>query len=322
MSRSPADAISKAVERSQQLLFPFNANKWFALGFTVFLAQCGDGGGGGSFPSLPSGPSSSSSGGGGGASSFDFQKVIDDALASLNRDLALYATVAAIGAALVLGLAILIVWFSSRAKLMFVESVIWDRVDIGGQWVRAAELGMSLSKFRLALGFGGWLLFLCSLAGAVVAALPDFKSGDFFGTRALIGYGILGASALFIGFPLAVVGALLDDFVVPLMVVRNARVRQAWAICRAEVLAGNVGGIVLFYLLRIGLAFAIAIAAMVISCVTCCLTAIPYVGTVLMLPIFVFSRAYPLYYLEGLGVSVFPVPEPAWAHYEEWRFPR
>jgi hypothetical protein len=320
MSRSPADAISKAVERSQQLLFPFNANKWFALGFTVFLAQCSDGGG--SFPSLPSGPSSSTSGGGGSGSGFDFQKIIDEALASLNRDLALYVTLAAVGAALMVGLAVLIVWFSSRAKLMFVESVIWDRVDVTGQWARAAELGMSLSKFRLALGFGGWFLFLCSLGGAVVAALPDFKSGDFLGARALIGYSILGASALFIGFPLAVVAALLDDFVVPLMVVRNARVREAWAICRAEVLTGNVGGVVLFYLLRIGLAFAIAIAAMVISCVTCCLTAVPYIGTVLMLPIFVFSRAYPLYYLEGLGVSVFPAPEPAWGQYDAWRFPR
>jgi hypothetical protein len=321
MSRSPADAISKAVERSQQLLFPFNANKWFALGFTVFLAQCSDGGGG-SFPSLPSGPSSTPSSGGGGGSGFDFQRMLDDALASLNHDLALYVTLAAVGALLVAGLAVLVIWFSSRAKLMFVESVIWDRVDVGAQWARAAELGMSLSKFRLALGFGGWLLFLCSLGAAAVVALPDFRSGDFFGTRALIGYLILGGSALFIGLPLAVVSALLDDFVVPLMVIRNARVRQAWAICRAEVLAGNIGGIMLFYLLRVGLAFAIAIAAMVISCVTCCLTAIPYVGTVIMLPIFVFSRAYPLYYLEGLGVSVFPAPEPAWAQYDAWRFPR
>lgn len=322
MSRSPADAISRAVERSQQLLFPFNANKWFALGFTVFLAQCSDGGF--SVPQLPSGPGSSSSTGGGGSGGlgFDFQKMVDEALATLNSDLALYVTLATVGTLLVLGLAILIVWFSSRAKLMFVESVIWDRVDVGGQWARAAELGMSLSKFRLALGFVGWFLFLGSLAGAVVAALPDFKGGDFLGTRALIGYAILASSALFVGLPLAIVSALLDDFVVPLMVVRNVRVREAWAMCRAEVLAGNIGGVVLFYLLRIGLSFAIAIAAMVISCVTCCLTAIPYIGTVILLPIFVFSRAYPLYYLEGLGVAVFPAPEPSWAQYDAWRFPR
>lgn len=319
MSRSPADAISRAVERSQQLLFPFNANKWFALGFTVFLAQCGESGGG-SFPNIPSGSSPSSSGGGGGGA-FDFQKMLDEALAWLNRDLSLYVTLAAVGAALTLGLWVLVVWLSSRAKLMFVESVIWDRVDLGGQWARAAELGMSLCKFRLAFGVGGWLLFLGSMAAAVVAALPDLRSGDFFGTRALIGYAILAASALFIGLPLSITLALLDDFVVPLMVVRNARVGQAWSICRAEVLAGNLGSVVLFYLIRIGLAFAIGMAVMVISCVTCCLTALPYLGTVILLPIFVFSRAYPLYYLEGLGIPIFPAPEPSWARYDEWRFP-
>jgi hypothetical protein len=77
-----------------------------------------------------------------------------------------------------------------------------------------------------------------------------------------------------------------------------------------------------FYLLRIGLSFAIAIAVMVVSCLTCCLTALPYLGSVILLPIFVFSRAYPLYYLETLGLAIFPRPEPQWAIYDEWRFPR
>lgn len=92
--------------------------------------------------------------------------------------------------------------------------------------------------------------------------------------------------------------------------------------CSAEVLSGNVGGVIVFYLLRIGLAFAIGIAVMIVSCLTCCLTAIPYIGTVILLPVFVFSRAYPLCYLETLGVSVFPVAEPSWAIHEEWRFPK
>lgn len=323
MSGSPADAISRAVERSQQLLFPFNANKWFALGFTVFLAQCGEGGGS-SFPNIPGGSSPTPGGSGGGTSGMasDLHKMISDALAALNRELMLYVTIAAVSAALVIGLWILIVWLSSRAKLMFVESVIWDRVDVGEQWTRAAELGMSLFKFRLALGFGGWALVLGATAGGIAAALPDFQSGQFFGPRALLGYGILLGASLLLGLPLAIAFALLDDFVVPLMVVRNVRVREAWSMCGAEVLSGNVGGVIVFYLLRIALSFASAIAVMIISCLTCCLTALPYVGSVILLPIFVFSRAYPLYYLETLGISVFPRPEPTWAVHDEWRFPK
>jgi hypothetical protein len=125
-----------------------------------------------------------------------------------------------------------------------------------------------------------------------------------------------------LAFPLAIVYALLDDFVVPLMVVRNARVGEAWRMCRAEVLSGNIGGVVLFYLLRLVLGIAIVIATFVLSCLTCCLTVLPYIGTVIMLPVFVFSRAYPLYYLEQLGIRLFPPPEPSWVAYDQWRFPR
>ena len=65
-----------------------------------------------------------------------------------------------------------------------------------------------------------------------------------------------------------------------------------------------------------------AVAAVILSCVTCCLTAIPYLGTVIMLPIFVFSRSYPLYFLEQLGLQIFPLPEPSWVAYDQWRVPR
>jgi len=42
MAGSAADALGYAIERSKQLLFPLKPEKWFALGFTAFLAQCGE----------------------------------------------------------------------------------------------------------------------------------------------------------------------------------------------------------------------------------------------------------------------------------------
>jgi hypothetical protein len=324
MSASPVDAISKAVERSKQLLFPFKPDKWFALGFTVFMAQCSEGGGGGTSFNMPSMPSGGGGGGAGGSGpnlGAEFQRLFDEAVRALEANLTLYLLLGAGALLLLLAVWLFINWFSSRAKLMFVESVIWDRVDVSSQWSRAAELGMSLFKFRLVLSVAIWTLGLGSLAAAAIAGLPDFRGGDFLGTRALIAYAILIGSVFFIYFPLGIVAALLEDFVVPLMVVRNARVRDAWRMCRAEVLAGNVGGVVVFYLLRFVLGMGMAIVITVLSCVTCCLTAVPYLGTVLLLPIWVFSRAFPLYYLEQLGIPVFPQPEPAWAAYDRWRFP-
>jgi len=327
MARSAADAVTQAIERSRQLLFPFKAEKWFALGFTVFLAQCGESGGmpvqSPQLPSFPIGPS-----GHGAPSPYgtglpaELQKMIADGLSALRADLALYVALAVGGLLVGGGIWAFVLWFSSRAKLMFVESVIWDRVDISAQWTRAAQLGMSLFKFRALFGVGGSLLMLLALGGAVAAGFPDFEKGAFLGRSALISYSLFGVATLFFGLPMLVTALILDDFVVPLMVVRNTRVLEAWGMCRREVLAGNVIGIVLFYLLRVALAVGIGLITVVLACVTCCLMYIPYINTVLLLPIFTFSRAYPLYYLEQLGISIFPPPEPRWAAYDQWRFPR
>jgi hypothetical protein len=325
MAGSAADAIGQAVERSKQLLFlPFKVEKWFALGFTVFLAQCGEGNfntvqvpnlpfGGGS-PTLPKGPY--------GGSGSDFAKMFDEAVKAFNSDFALYMTLLIAGFVLTIGLSIVVLWVSSRAKLMLVESVVWDRVDLGRQWTRAADLGSSLFKFRLWLQLGGGLLALGALALGILTGLSDFQKGDFFGPHALMGYALLGFAALAVGLPLGFAALLLDDFVVPLMVVRNVRVGDAWGICRREVLSGNWGNLLLFYVLRVLLALGIAIAVFVLKCITCCLSAIPYLGTVLVLPVLVFWRAFPLYYMEQIGVSIFPTPEPSWQAYDQWRFPR
>jgi hypothetical protein len=248
--------------------------------------------------------------------------MFDEAARALSGDLALYVTLAIVGVLFVLGFGLFILWFSSRAKLMFVESVVYDRVDLSSQWSRAAELGMSLFKGRLALGLIVWVVGLGSIAAAVAVGFPDFRSGDFLGTRALIAYAIFGATALFVGLPLGIAQSLLEDFVVPLMVVRNVRVLEAWRIFRTEALPGNVGGVIVFYLLRIVLGIGMAIAIMTITCLTCCLTALPYLGTVILLPFWVFNRAFPIHYLEQLGIQVFPQPEPTWAAYDQWRFPR
>lgn len=321
MAGSAADAISQAVERSKQLLFsPAKADKWFSLGFTVFLAQCGESNGSYSTRgNLPGFPTGSSPGVGRGAS--DLSQAIRDGIHTLKAELAFYVALAALGLVLAIGTWLLVLWFSSRAKLMFVESVIWDRVDVGEQWTRAAPLGMSLFKFRALVSVATSILLLALVGAAIAVGFPNFETGNFTGPRALAAYATLAAATLLIAVPVSILMALLDDFVVPLMVVRNAPVSEAWKLCRAEVLAGNVGGLFIFYVLRFILAIGSAIIAMTLTCLTCCLTAVPYLGTVLLLPLFVFARAYPLYFMEQLGVRVFPAPEPAWAAYDQWRFP-
>jgi hypothetical protein len=66
-------------------------------------------------------------------------------------------------------------------------------------------------------------------------------------------------------------------------------------------LRGNIGNLVLYFLFRIVLAIAISVVVAGVVLVTCriagCLFALPYLGTVILLPILVFERAYSLHYL-------------------------
>ncbi len=95
------------------------------------------------------------------------------------------------------------------------------------------------------------------------------------------------------------------------MYLHNAPVMPAWRIVRAEVLAGKLGTIILYFLMKIVLAIAIGVVGLIATCLTCCLAVIPYLGTVILLPLYVFKRCYPVCFLEQLGPSwkFFP-PDP------------
>jgi hypothetical protein len=60
--------------------------------------------------------------------------------------------------------------------------------------------------------------------------------------------------------------------------------------------------------MKIVIAIAIGILAFLACCFTCCLALLPYLGTVILLPLFVFQRSYSLCFLEQLGPdwSLFP----------------
>ena len=110
-----------------------------------------------------------------------------------------------------------------------------------------------------------------------------------------------------------IIGRLTTDFVVPLQFLRRNRCLDAWQEL-SGLLRGNLGQLVVYFLFRIVLAIAIAGIIVGVVLVTCCvagcLFALPYVGTVLLLPILVFDRAYSLHYLAQFGpdYDVFGLP--------------
>ncbi len=297
MNLSVMDPVEHAVERVKVILFrPFDVSKWFVLGFCAFLAYLGEGGGyGGSYHRSYNDRHGPFHGGG-------FASEMGAAADWVKFHLLLVVVVGAIVLFLAVVLGVLFTWLRSRGRFMFLDGVVRNRAAVSEPWTQFAVQGNSLFLFSLVFGLIASAVIFGIIGAGLVLAWPDMRAGH---------WGIGTGLALIIGLPLlcvaislcAIVEVLLEDFVVPTMYLRGERVLAAWGIVRREILADHAVTIFLYFLVKIMLAVAVGIIALVATCLTCCLAALPYLGTVILLPLFVFKRSYSLCFLEQLGPS-------------------
>jgi len=296
---SAVEAIPLAFRRMGRTLFqPFDLRKWFVLGFCAWLAQLCEsggpnfnftvpgGGGGGSGPSGGGGGTGPSPGGGIG-NWFEDHVVLIVFLAVL----ALLAIVA---------LGLLVLWLSSRGKFMFLDGVVYNRGAVVEPWRRYRRLANSLFGFRLAFGLAVVAVLAVLVAACLGLAWVDILR-EAFGPAALLAIVIGGLGFFGIVAAASIVSALLDDFVVPVMYLRGRRVLEAWSVFYRELGRGHFWVFVLFYVMKFVLGLAVAVLALVAMCLTCCLAALPYIGTVILLPVLVFMRCYSLSFIEQHG---------------------
>ena len=102
----------------------------------------------------------------------------------------------------------------------------------------------------------------------------------------------------------ALVKIFTTDFVLPIMLLRSTYCVPAWQDFKL-LLFSNPGRLILYLLFKIALNLAIGAILFLLAVLTCCcaacVMALPYIGTVLLLPIHVFKRAYSLHYLRQYG---------------------
>jgi hypothetical protein len=297
MAISVVDPVSPAIERTKQILFrPFDIGKWFVLGFCAFLAQLGEGGGGVNFPNTSGGQ-----GGGGQGGDEAFKEMAQ----WLQDNLAFVLGIALVGLVVIIAISAVLQWLGARGKFMFIDGIVHNRGAVVAPWNEYRREGNSLFFIRFVIGIITFLLFVVLVAGGILLALPDIRDGKF-GIGAVLALAVGIPLLLLIGLASSVIQLIISDFVAPIMYLRRLTALEAWNVCRQDVLAGRIGTFVLYFLFKIVLGFAIGIMAIIGFCLSCCLAAIPYLGTVILLPLFVFSQAYPLYFLEQFG--------------PEWRF--
>lgn len=281
------------MERTTLVLFkPFNLGKWFVLGFCAFLAYLGEGGGGGANCGNPF-----PGGGGPGGSSVPSAQEVEH---WIRANLGLIITIAVI--VLVVGflIGLVLTWLKCRGKFMFIDGIVRNRGAVVEPWKQFHTEGNSLFWFSFVFTLIATVIMLGVFAIGAVIAWPDIQARQFGGAAiaAIIVFAVL---LLVFGLTFGIIATLLEDFVVPVMYLRRVRVMEAWSVFRHELAPGRGGKIVLYFLMKILLTFAVGIIAGIATLCTCCLPAIPYLGSVILLPLLVFMRCYSLCFVEQFG---------------------
>jgi hypothetical protein len=300
------EPVSPALERVKRVLFqPFDLGKWFVIGFCAWLACLGEGGGSGFH--VPGG----GGGHGGGGENFrhELEHARDYVLNNLGWIVPLAAAVVVIG----LGFWLLFLWLNSRGKFLFLHCVALDRAEVSKPWSQFAHEGNSLFLFRLGLGLVGWVLTLPLVVMIAVMIYRMVQRGEP-DVGGILGAAGLGLVLIAVATVFAIIHKLTTDFVVPIMFLRRSRCLTAWKELWT-LLSAQVGQFILYFLFSIVLAMAIGmmvVMIMIVTCCFCCMMLLPYVGTVVLLPVLMFKRCYSLYFLAQFGpeYDVFPPAVP------------
>ncbi len=270
--------FGEAFELTKQILFqPFNLKRWLVIGFAAWLAHLGAGGGINFRYNWPQ----------------NGEKLQED-LTQIPRPL----LVIGIGVLIcfLLVLAILFTWLRARGRFVFIDCLVKNRAAIAEPWREFRREANSYFVFSL----------LAGLAFGIIAALLSLPfilpmmSGSAF-LRAHFIYAV--SSIVAWGFTLVVITvawSLLANFMVPVMYRQRC---DPWKAFRtvARLLGNYPGEMLLYCLFLIVLELATALISCLATCATCCIAAIPYVGMVILLPVFVLLCLFSLLFLRQFG---------------------
>jgi len=288
----------------RQLFRPFRFEAWLVLGFSAFLARIFSHGG--SIASWNGGPVH------GGLSSAAAEQGLEAVRDQLVRLLEHPAVLIAIATGLVVvGVVVLVLaYVSARSQFVFLDCVMNRRAEFVGPWERYGRQGRSLFLWNAVFSFA-WLIPLAAVLVPCLSLLHAlFTGGDII----LPGLGLLIIGclvalvfALVIGF----VQVLLREFVVPLMWRYDETTTQAWARFWPHLtahFADFIAYAVFVLVLWIGVGIAVVAAGIATCCIGLVLIAIPYVGSVVLLPVHVTGRALGPEFLAQYGPEWNVVP--------------
>jgi hypothetical protein len=293
---SVIEPVGKALEKTKQILFsPFEWSKWFAIGFCAWLAFLGEGGGG----------------------SGNYRQGFDmgNARHWIESNLYWIIPVGIIVVFILVAIGLAMLWVRSRGKFMFLYCVARNKAAVAYPWTEYSREGNSLFLFKIVLWLISMVCIVPIVIGWIVVIIPIVRAERFL--PAMIGIIVaLTLITVLVAIVFSIILKFTEDFVVPVMFIHRIRCMEAWK-RTWNLLKANIGRFVLFILFAIVLSLAIGtilVTAAIATCgCACCFMMLPYIGTVLLLPIFVFERSYSAMYLAQYGPewNVFAEQTPA-----------
>jgi hypothetical protein len=189
-----------------------------------------------------------------------------------------------------------------------VDCIVKNRGAIVEPWREFREQGNSYFLFGLLVTF----IILIILAVAALPFLLPLIKGATFSSPSIFLICTIALWAMVLLFLIFAWG-LISHFMVAIMYRRRCLAREAFATA-VSLFANYPGEITLYCLFWIALAIASAVVGCIATCATCCIAILPYIGTVILLPLFVCLRAFGLRFIQQFGPEYdvwFAVAEPS-----------
>ena len=275
--------FGEAFELTKKILFqPFDLKKWFVIGFAAWLANLGSGGG-----------------------SFNYQfnrrdevQRVNEAISQIPHPILVFGVSLLI--VFVLVLIVLFAWLRARGGFMLIDCIVKNRGAIAEPWREFQKEGNSYFLFSLVVAFV-FVIFvaLLSLPLIILAIKGRYYLSlhrDHVGVYVLLVIAVW----VFVILLVMIAWALLASFMMPVMYRRRCRAYEAFRAV-VSLIATHPGEIVLYCLFLIVLALATGLISCFAICATCCVAAFPYIGTVILLPVFILLRSFSLIFLRQFG---------------------
>ena len=273
--------FGEAFELMKKILFqPFELKKWLVIGFAAWLANLGAGGGGiGNF-NYPDNRRE-------GAEKFN------EAIGQIPQPVLITGICVLI--CVVLLFIVLFAWLRARGRFILVDCIVRNRAAVAEPWKEFRAEGNSFFLFSVVVA----LVVVPMIVIAGLVLIVPFIPGRGQ-TEPGVGFWIGISLTAFISVCLIFVWTLATQLMVPIMYRQRCRARLAF-VQAVDLVSSHPGPILLYVLFLLLLAVAAVMISCAVTCATCCIAAIPYVGTVILLPIPVTLGAFSLLFLRQFG---------------------